>query len=105
MKKQESLLNHTRKFLNFIQTMMTAFRNFIYVNMQSGKIGTGNGPEIQNKELYKGTFEPLIINKEKIEEINLVPEEIKKIILSKEVWHEKALQLFFNKTRWNQILR
>lgn len=46
-----------------------------------GVIGTGNGPEMTNKKEYKGLFEPMIINKENIESINLVPEEIKKMIV------------------------
>ncbi len=40
-------------------------------------IGTGNGPEMIDKENYKGVFEPVIIEYSKLDGINLVPEEIK----------------------------
>lgn len=50
-----------------------------------GVIGTGNGPEMTDKLAYKGIFEPVIIKLEEIETINLVPEEIKKILLDGEI--------------------
>lgn len=46
----------------------------------SGVLGTGSGPEMTNKNEYQGLFEPVIINKETIRNINLIPEEIKNII-------------------------
>lgn len=56
-----------------------------------GIIGTGNGPEFQNKEKYKGTYEILVVKKENIKTINLVPEEIKHFL-------EKEIELYEEKT-------
>jgi len=48
----------------------------------SGEIGTGNGPEITNVDYNKyGEYNPKVIKKEMIKDINLVPLEIKEIIL------------------------
>ena len=45
-------------------------------------VGTGKGPEMTDKSSYKGIFEPVIVKLEEIENINLVPEEIKDILLN-----------------------
>lgn len=50
-----------------------------YIN---GMVGTGKGPEMTDKSSYKGIFEPVIVKLEEIENINLVPEEIKDILLN-----------------------
>ncbi len=56
-----------------------------------GIIGTGNGPEINDKLEYKGIFEPVVMKNEEIKKINLVPEEIKEIIVNGEFLNEKKL--------------
>lgn len=50
-----------------------------------GTVGTGNGPEITDKSTYQGLFEPVIIKFDEIKNINLVPEEIKNILVSGEI--------------------
>ena len=46
-------------------------------------LGTGNGPEMTNKNEYKGRFEPLVVKYEEIKNVNLVPEDIKDIIVKR----------------------
>ena len=49
-----------------------------------GNIGTGNGPEMTNKNEYAGIFEPVIVKISEIKNLNVVPTEIKEY-LEKEV--------------------
>lgn len=65
---KEMLLEFNSKYDDSIQ-------RFYKCNYVSGKIGTGDGPEL--KELKKDeVFEVVKINKEELNKIDLVPEEI-----------------------------
>ena len=50
----------------------------------SGKFGTGQGPEFSNDPKYKdsGKYIPELVEKENIKNINLLPLEIKKKIIT-----------------------
>ena len=56
---------------------------FYICTHKDGIIGTGNGPEMTNKNEYKGIFQPLIVKYENIKNINLVPEYIKEILIKR----------------------
>lgn len=56
---------------------------FYFCTRKDGKIGTGEGPEMTDKEHYKGLFEPTIIDYGKVKDINLVPEEIKSLLIKR----------------------
>ena len=56
---------------------------FYICTHKDGVIGTENGPEITNKDEYKGIFEPVIVKYKDLKDINLVPEDIKKILVEK----------------------
>ena len=47
---------------------------------KEGIIGTGDGPEITNKNEYKGLFQPVLVKYDDIKKINLVPEYIKGLL-------------------------
>lgn len=73
VKPKELLLTYDSEYDNSIQK----FYSCEYIE---GKIGTGTGPEYFS-ESYTGYIMPEVIQIEKIKTINLVPKEIKKIIL------------------------
>lgn len=73
VKPVKVLLEYKSNYDNSIQIFMSC-------EYESGKIGTGNGPEFTSNE-YKGEFNIEVIKKEEIKDINLVPEEIKDIII------------------------
>lgn len=50
---------------------------------KDGIIGTGNGPEMTNKNEYKGIFEPLVVKYEEIKNVNLVPEAIRDLLVER----------------------
>ena len=50
---------------------------------KDGIIGTGNGPEMPNKNEYKGIFEPLVVKYEEIKNVNLVPEAIRDLLVER----------------------
>ena len=56
---------------------------FYICTYKEGILGTGNGPEMTNKNEYKGRFEPLVVKYEEIKNVNLVPEDIKDIIIKR----------------------
>lgn len=56
---------------------------FYICTHKDGIIGTGNGPEMTNKNEYKGIFQPIIVKYEDIKNINLVPEDIKEILVKR----------------------
>ena len=56
---------------------------FYICSHKEGIIGTGNGPEITNKNEYKGIFKPIIVKYEEIKNINLVPEYIKDLLVKR----------------------
>lgn len=70
-----------RKIIEYDSDYDDSIQIFYLCKYLDGIIGTGNGPEMTNKNEYNGIFEPMIIDKETIKHINLVPEEIKKIII------------------------
>ena len=72
VKPVETLLEYESDYDNSIQIFMECE----YI---SGVVGTGNGPEFNSPE-YTGEYMIEIIDREKIENLNLVPEEIKDII-------------------------
>lgn len=56
---------------------------FYIANYVSGVVGTGTGPEFANRDVEKyGSYEINLIPKEKIKDINLLPQEVKKYILT-----------------------
>lgn len=71
-----------RKIFEYDSDYDNSIQKFYLCEYLKGKIGTGNGPEIKSNKLDKEIFEPIIIKKDEINKINLVPEEIKNIILS-----------------------
>ena len=76
IKPQEKILEYHSDYDNSIQT-------FYLCNFIDGTIGTGTGPEMTDKVNYKGTYEPLIVKFNDIKNINLVPEQIKKLLIDK----------------------
>lgn len=71
-----------RKIFEYDSDYDNSIQKFYLCEYLEGKIGTGNGPEIKSNKLDKEIFKPIIIKKDEINKINLVPEEIKNIILS-----------------------
>lgn len=69
-----------KKVLIYNSSYDNSIQNFYKCKYISGKIGTGNGPEMKEKRDQKELFEVIEIAKEKIDTINLVPQEIKEII-------------------------
>lgn len=69
-----------RKIMEYNSDYDNSIQIFYLCEYISGILGTGNGPEMTNKNEYKGIFEPVIINKKMLKNINLVPEEIKNVI-------------------------
>ena len=66
---------------------------FYICTHKDGIIGTGNGPEMTNKNEYKGTFEPVVVKYEDLKNVNLVPEAIKDLLVERyeEIKNEKKL--------------
>lgn len=57
---------------------------FYIAKYKSGTIGTGTGPEFTDRDVEKyGTYEIKLVPKDEIENINLLPEEVKVYILQK----------------------
>ena len=55
---------------------------FYMAKYKSGVVGTGTGPEFTERDVEKyGTYEIKFISKEKIKNINLLPEEVKEYII------------------------
>lgn len=80
------MIKPVKKVFEFNSDYDDSIQKFYLCEYIDGVIGTGNGPELQSMDENKGVFEPMIIKKENIENINLVPEEIKDVIrLCKEV--------------------
>ncbi len=70
----------TKKIMEYNSDYDDSIQIFYLCEYIKGIVGTGNGPEMTNKNEYTGTFEPVIISKNQIKNINLVPEEIKKLL-------------------------
>ena len=66
---------------------------FYICTHKDGIIGTENGPEMTNKNEYKGTFEPVVVKYEDLKNVNLVPEAIKDLLVERyeEIKNEKKL--------------
>jgi len=65
---------HEEKFLEY----------FYLCEKTGGKLGTGDGPEFSEyKEKGWGTHEPLLVAKSEIMDINLLPPEVKNLVLEK----------------------
>lgn len=71
----ELMLTYDSKYNNSIQK----FYKCKYID---GIIGTGTGPEYTTDE-YKGYIKPEVVDIKDINNVNLVPEEIKKVIIGK----------------------
>ena len=56
---------------------------FYICTHKNGIIGTGTGPEIVNKNEYKGIFQPTIVKYEDIKNVNLLPEAIKDLLVER----------------------
>jgi len=55
---------------------------FYLCEKTGGKLGTGNGPEYSEyKEKGWGTHEPVLVPKDEIKNLNLLPEEVKNLVL------------------------
>lgn len=74
-----------KKIIEYNSDYDNSIQIFYLCKYIDGDIGTGNGPEITDKSSYKGVFEPVIVKQDQIKKINLVPEEIKKILVDGEV--------------------
>lgn len=50
-----------------------------------GKLGTGDGPEFSGDEkyYYRGTYEVQLVPKSEIKDLNLLPEEVKNLVIKK----------------------
>lgn len=75
---EEKLIEYNSDYDDSIQI-------FYLCKFIDGTIGTGNGPEITDKSMHKGVFEPVIVKLEEIEKINLVPEELKRMLVNGEI--------------------
>lgn len=73
-----------KKMFEYNSDYDNSIQKFYLCEYIKGEIGTGNGPELNNK-LEDEVFEIVIIKKNEIANINLVPEEIKDIILREEM--------------------
>ncbi len=69
------------KVIDFYSEYNDSIQKFYSCEYISGKLGTGTGPEFTNKEQYVGTFDIELINFDEIKNINLVPKEIKNILV------------------------
>ncbi len=78
-------INPIKKVIEYNSDYDNSIQIFYLCDYLSGVVGTGNGPEITDKSTYKGVFEPVVIHKKKIKDINLVPEEIKNILIQGDI--------------------
>ena len=54
---------------------------FFVADYESGEIGTGTGPEFTNSDYEKyGSYEIVLVSKDEIGELNLLPPEVKEYI-------------------------
>ena len=61
-----------------------SFQYFYECKYKSGELGTGNGPEFTDKVNYKGLFEIVLVDRDEIRNLNLVPEKIKDVLIGNE---------------------
>lgn len=74
-----------KKIIEYNSNYDDSIQIFYLCKYIDGTIGTGKGPEITNKSIYEGIFEPVIMKLEEIQKINLVPEEIKSMLVNGEI--------------------
>lgn len=55
--------------------------HFYICEISGGKLGSGTGPEYQHGNRYDGTHEVIQFSINKIKDINLLPEEVKELVL------------------------
>jgi len=78
------IVNITEKLCHIYNDNLKQEEEFFICKYMSGKIGTGTGEEWQNVDLAKyGKYEIEYIEKEKINEYNLLPVNVKKILIEK----------------------
>lgn len=75
------IIKPLKKIFEYNSNYDDSIQKFYLCEFIKGEVGTGDGPELKNI-LKDEVFEVVIINKKEIVNINLVPEEIKDIILS-----------------------
>jgi len=95
--KEEALVRECREELGIdVETkkFFTAISHIVYGKKQReyfflcerlrGKIGTGTGPEFSGdkKYYYRGTYEVQQVPTEKIKDLNLLPEAVKKLVVA-----------------------
>lgn len=74
-----------KKIIEYESDYDNSIQIFYLCKYIDGRMGSGSGPEFTDKSSYKGIFEPVIVKLEEIEKINLVPEEIKSVLMKGEV--------------------
>lgn len=74
-----------KKIIEYNSDYDDSIQIFYLCKYVEGTIGTGKGPEITDKSTYEGIFEPVIIKFDEIKNINLVPEEIKNMLVNGEI--------------------
>lgn len=70
-----------RKMMDYISEYDDSIQKIYICHYVSGKIGSGKGPEFVDKKNYTGSFEIEQVPKQNLSEMNLVPEEIKDILM------------------------
>lgn len=70
-----------KKIIEYNSNYDDSIQVFYVCDYISGDLGTGIGEELTNKAKYEGLFEPIIVTRDALKDINLVPEEIKKFII------------------------
>lgn len=67
-----------KRIMEYYSDYDDSIQIFYLCQYVDGIVGTGEGPEMTDTS-YNGLFEPIIVKKEEIKNINLVPEKIKEI--------------------------
>lgn len=70
-----------RKLLEYNSDYDDSIQIFYICEYIDGILGTGDGPEMHDISYQKQVFEPVIVKQEEISEINLVPEEMKEVLI------------------------
>ena len=80
---QEATIREIREELGIEIKLTNKCYDFFVAEYKSGEIGSGKGDEMTNIDYEKyGAYIPEVIKKEEIENIRLLPDEIKRIIIS-----------------------
>lgn len=71
------------KFIYLYNEELEREETFFLAEIVGGKIGTGNGPEFQNLDYMQyGKYEIVVLNKNEIENYNVLPLEVKNKIIN-----------------------